>query len=111
MVQQQGTANRAHEASRETDPRRINARRNDIFLAGQSPRQQLAARFEFLRGLCGLTPRSRRSKSFDFEPYSYRSASTGSSFDARIAGTIPLITPTTSNTMPERNTVINEIRR
>ncbi len=43
--------------------------------------------------------------------HSYRSASTGSSFEARTAGTIPLITPTTSNTIPERNTVISEIRR
>ena len=33
--------------------------------------------------------------------YSYRRASTGSSFDARSAGTRPLITPTTSSTAVE----------
>jgi hypothetical protein len=43
--------------------------------------------------------------------YSYRRASTGSSFDARIAGTKPLITPTTSKTAVERITVIIEMRR
>jgi len=43
--------------------------------------------------------------------YSYRRASTGSSFDARMAGTRPLITPTISNTAVERMTVMMEIRR
>jgi hypothetical protein len=43
--------------------------------------------------------------------YSYRSASTGSSFDARSAGTSPLITPTTNNTAVESSTVNSEIRR
>jgi hypothetical protein len=53
---------------------------------------------------CKSTARASRG-------YSYRSASTGSSFEARIAGTSPLITPTTSNTIPDKNTVIKEIRR
>jgi hypothetical protein len=44
---------------------------------------------------------------FDF--YSYRSASTGSRFEARSAGTIPLATPTSSRTPVESSTVISEI--
>lgn len=43
--------------------------------------------------------------------HSYLSASTGSSFDARKAGTRPLMTPTTSNTKVETISVIEEICR
>jgi hypothetical protein len=43
--------------------------------------------------------------------YSYLNASTGSSFEARIAGTSPLITPTISKTTVESITVIIEIFR
>ena len=43
--------------------------------------------------------------------HSYRNASTGSNFDARSAGTSPLITPTTSRTIVESITVIIEICR
>src|ERR1700730_17759876 len=41
--------------------------------------------------------------------YSYRSASTGSSLEARSAGTSPLATPTASNTREESMTVAREI--
>jgi hypothetical protein len=44
-------------------------------------------------------------------PYSYLSASTGSSFEARNAGTRPLTTPTASSTNVESITVASEIRR
>jgi hypothetical protein len=47
----------------------------------------------------------------EFQTYSYRNASTGSSFEALSAGTKPLITPTTSKTIEEMNTVIKEILR
>src|SRR5205085_8886104 len=43
--------------------------------------------------------------------HSYLSASTGSNFEARSAGTSPLITPTSRRTMLEINTVRNEIFR
>src|ERR1700730_9155325 len=43
--------------------------------------------------------------------HSYRSASTGSSFEARSAGTKPLTTPTASNTRVESMTVASEICR
>ncbi len=43
--------------------------------------------------------------------YSYLNASTGSSFDARSAGTSPLNTPTINNTIVDIVTVINEICR
>jgi len=43
--------------------------------------------------------------------YSYRKASTGSSFEARSAGTRPLITPTINNTIVDSVTVISEMRR
>src|SRR5664280_712760 len=43
--------------------------------------------------------------------YSYLSASTGSSFEARRAGTIPLITPTISSTIAEPRTASAEMRR
>ena len=52
-----------------------------------------------------------RGVCFQRATHSYRSASTGSSFDARIAGTSPLITPTTSNTTVESTIVIMEMRR
>jgi hypothetical protein len=43
--------------------------------------------------------------------YSYLNASTGSSFEARMAGTSPLITPTTNNTRVETASVSIEIRK
>src|SRR5258705_9953264 len=43
--------------------------------------------------------------------HSYRNASTGSSFEARSAGTIPLATPTSNRTPVESRTVITEIFR
>ena len=43
--------------------------------------------------------------------HSYRNASTGSSFDARSAGTRPLATPTASSASVESMTVANEIWR
>lgn len=46
-----------------------------------------------------------------FSAHSYRSASTGSSFEARNAGTIPLSTPTNKSTMLDNITVSIEIRR
>lgn len=53
----------------------------------------------------------RRAVRLRTQSYSYRRASTGSSLDARMAGTRPLITPTTSKTALERMTVITEMRR
>jgi hypothetical protein len=43
--------------------------------------------------------------------YSYRNASTGSSFEAFMAGTMPLITPTITSTIVESTTVISDICR
>src|SRR5712692_2385532 len=54
---------------------------------------------------------NRQSKIRNRRFYSYLSASTGSSFEARSAGTNPLITPTTSSTAVESSTVASEIRR
>ena len=44
-------------------------------------------------------------------PYSYLNASTGSSLEARSAGTMPLMTPTTSSTIAEPSTAIAETRK
>src|ERR1700690_1503688 len=57
-----------------------------------------------------ITPRIK-IKSIRADAYSYRRASTGSSLEARKAGTKPLATPTRSSTALERITVIMEIRR
>jgi len=43
--------------------------------------------------------------------YSYRNASTGSSLEAFMAGTMPLITPTITSTIVESTTVISDICR
>jgi hypothetical protein len=43
--------------------------------------------------------------------YSYRSASTGSSFEALTAGTSPLITPTKSSAAVDSKTVMMDIRK
>jgi len=62
-----------------------------------------------------LVPQVRvRFSTLTWEPvrlHSYRSASTGSSFDARSAGTIPLATPTSNNTPVDSSTVNSEIFR
>ena len=81
-------------------------------------RTLLSDAFDFDLGLhdTGLDPAKttihmRRTRVSGPCNHSYRSASTGSSFDARIAGTSPLITPTTSNTRVETASVIIEIFR
>ena len=48
---------------------------------------------------------------FSPPPHSYLSASTGSSFEARSAGTSPLATPTASKTRVDSMTVAMEICR
>ena len=57
------------------------------------------------------TAKAGRGQSDSVLFHSYRNASTGSSLDARSAGTSPLITPTTSRTIVESITVIIDICR
>jgi len=57
-----------------------------------------------------LVERRKKIESY-LANYSYLSASTGSRREARRAGTIPLITPTSSRTAADPITAIAEMRR
>jgi hypothetical protein len=59
----------------------------------------------------GIPPISHSDFSVLTSHYSYRNASTGSSFEAFMAGTMPLITPTITSTIVESTTVISDICR
>jgi hypothetical protein len=78
---QQGTANRLAE--------QLNLRKENIFESNMPVRQISEKRSD----------------------YSYLSASTGSNFDARRAGTKPLAIPTTSKAAVESSTVMTDILR
>lgn len=91
MAQQKGTKNRA------ADQINSQVHRSENAEVKPSSRSRMC-----------LVPHSYFSPTSDL-PHSYRNASTGSSFEARMAGTKPLITPTMSNTAVERKTVIKEI--
>src|SRR5580704_18951463 len=105
-----------------TDDINRGSRQNELPAGLQPPRLQSTAKS--LRGSTELRPYSDRvphqatrvstqrcTSSASISRYSYRNASTGSSLDARSAGTIPLTTPTSNNTPVESRTVINEICR
>src|SRR5712692_8567291 len=90
-------------------------RSNGFWRLGEGRSQNAEARRHDPGGLLTsdfcFPPFNRQSKIGSRQFYSYLSASTGSNFEARSAGTNPLITPTTSSTAVESSTVASEIRR